>query len=141
MDAQHHQNIWCILYQLILPLSMVSIPSCCHCPTSILQLYFTTKDLTIYFIKKISETSGPDGGIGIFLTSSHNHKKDNHLSKNKKQPELPENQTAWKSDNQGFKEETFIQTGRAGREDTVWCSEGQVVAVRQQWQWGGGGSS
>ena len=34
--------------------------------------------------------------------------------KNKKQPELPENQTVWKSDNQEDKEETFIQTGRRG---------------------------
>ena len=25
---------------------------------------------------------------------------------------MPENQTVWKSDNQGFKEVTFIQTGR-----------------------------
>ena len=29
-----------------------------------------------------------------------------------KQPELPENLAVWKSNNQGFKEETFIQTGR-----------------------------
>ena len=36
--------------------------------------------------------------------------------KNKKQPELTENQTAWKSDKQGDKEETFIQTGRRGRD-------------------------
>ena len=28
--------------------------------------------------------------------------------KNKKQPELTENQTVWKSNNQGVKEETFI---------------------------------
>ena len=34
--------------------------------------------------------------------------------KNKKQPELTGNQTLWKSDNQGDKEETFIQTGRRG---------------------------
>ena len=34
--------------------------------------------------------------------------------KNKKQPGLTENQTVWKSDNQGDKEETFIQTGRRG---------------------------
>ena len=40
----------------------------------------------------------------------HNQKKDNKL-KNKKQPELPENQTVWKSDNQVVKE-TFIQTDR-----------------------------
>ena len=32
--------------------------------------------------------------------------------KNEKQPELTENQTAQKSDDQGDKEETFIQTGR-----------------------------
>ena len=34
--------------------------------------------------------------------------------KNKKQPELTENQTTQKSDNQGDKEETFIQTDRRG---------------------------
>ena len=43
------------------------------------------------------------------LLPSHNQKKDNKF-KNKKQPELPKNQPAWKSDNQGVKEETFIQT-------------------------------
>ena len=32
--------------------------------------------------------------------------------KNKKQPELTENQIIWKSDNQRNKEETFIQTSR-----------------------------
>ena len=40
-------------------------------------------------------------------------KKDNKFN-NKKQPELPENQTVWKSDNQGVKEETFIQTDKRG---------------------------
>ena len=39
--------------------------------------------------------------------------KDNKF-KNKKQPELIENQTAYKSDNQGVKKETFVQTGRRG---------------------------
>ena len=34
--------------------------------------------------------------------------------KNKRQPELTENQTVWKSYSQGDKEETFIQTGRRG---------------------------
>ena len=29
---------------------------------------------------------------------------------------MPENQTVWKSNNQGIKEETFIQTGRKGRD-------------------------
>ena len=34
--------------------------------------------------------------------------------KNKKQPELTENRTTQKSDDQGDKEETFIQTSRRG---------------------------
>ena len=34
--------------------------------------------------------------------------------KNKKQPELTENWTVWKSDNQRDTEETFTQTGRRG---------------------------
>ena len=36
--------------------------------------------------------------------------------KTKKQPELTEYPTVWKSDNQGVKEKTFIQTGRRGRD-------------------------
>ena len=43
-------------------------------------------------------------------------KEGHNKFKNKKHPELTENQTVWKSDNQGFKEETFIQIGRRGRE-------------------------
>ena len=38
----------------------------------------------------------------------HNQKKDNNKFKNKKQPQLPENRTVWKSDNQGVEEETII---------------------------------
>ena len=34
--------------------------------------------------------------------------------KNKKQPELTENRTVWKSNNQGVKEESLTQTGRRG---------------------------
>ena len=34
----------------------------------------------------------------------------------KKNPELTENQIVWKSNNQGVKEETFIQTSRRGRD-------------------------
>ena len=44
----------------------------------------------------------------------HNLKKGNNKFKSKKQPELTENQTVWMSDNQGVKEETFIQTGQRG---------------------------
>ena len=43
----------------------------------------------------------------------HNQKKDNSQFKNKNQSELPENQTAWNSNNQGDKV-TFIHTGRRG---------------------------
>ena len=50
----------------------------------------------------------------MYFTSLHNQKKDNNQFKKQKQPELPESQTVWKSDNQGIKEETFIQTGRRG---------------------------
>ena len=39
---------------------------------------------------------------------------DNNKFKNKRQAELTENRTLWKSDNQGVKEETFIQMGRRG---------------------------
>ena len=49
--------------------------------------------------------------------------------KNKKQPELTENQTVWKSDNQGDKEETFILTGRRG-------GDGQPGT--EDWRQGGG---
>ena len=45
----------------------------------------------------------------------HNQKKNNNQFKNNKQPEVPENQTACNSDNQGVKE-TFTQTGRRGRD-------------------------
>ena len=46
------------------------------------------------------------------FASLNNQKKDNNKFKNKNLPELPESQTAWKSNNQGVKEETLIQTGR-----------------------------
>ena len=40
--------------------------------------------------------------------------KEGQQFKNKKQPELTENRTVWKSDNQGDKEDTFNQTSRRG---------------------------
>ena len=49
----------------------------------------------------------------MHFASLHNI-KDNNKFKNRKQPELPENRTVWKSDNQEVKEETFIQTSRKG---------------------------
>ena len=41
-------------------------------------------------------------------------KKDTNQFKNKNQPELPDNQTVRKSNNQAVKEEIFIQTCRKG---------------------------
>ena len=63
-------------------------------------------------MKNISRPSGQGGGIGryVLLPRPPKTKTTTNL-KNKKQSELPENQSVWKSDNQGFKEETFIQTG------------------------------
>ena len=46
--------------------------------------------------------------------------------KNKKQPELTENRTVWKSDNQGDKEETFIQTGRRGGDGQLGRQDSQL---------------
>ena len=58
--------------------------------------------------------------------------------KNKKQPELAENRTVWKSDNQGDKEETFIQTSRRGREDLRqgcgWWSGWSLICVQINWE-------
>ena len=50
----------------------------------------------------------------IHFASSHNQKKEWQQILKKKQPELPENQAVWKTNIQGVKEETFIQTGRRG---------------------------
>ena len=60
--------------------------------------------------------------------SSHNQ-KDNNEFKHKNQPELTENRTVWKSDNQGVKEETLTQTGRGG-------GDGQLGG-EASWQGGG----
>ena len=50
----------------------------------------------------------------IHCASSYDQKKGNNKFENKKQPQLTENLTVWKSDNQGVKEETSIQPGRRG---------------------------
>ena len=67
-----------------------------------------------------------------------------------KTPELAENQTVWKSNNQGDKEDTFIQTCRRGRDGQpggedlwqdggwwtqqggrLWSGEGKAAAGQQ----------
>ena len=62
----------------------------------------------------------------------HNQKKDNKF-KNKKQPDLTENKTVWKSDNQEVKEETFNQTCRKRRD-----SQPSGEDAQQSGGWGTG---
>ena len=83
----------------------------------------------------------------IHCASSHNQKKDNNKFKNNKQLDLTENQTIWKSNNQGVKEETFTQTGgrggdgQLGREDSWqgsgWRTRGSHICMwiprRNKW--------
>ena len=59
--------------------------------------------------------------------------KDNNQYKNNKHPELPENRTGWKSDNQGVKEETprrveGAESGSWGGED-VWQGSSRRTRV------------
>ena len=44
------------------------------------------------------------------FASSHNQKEDNNQSKINKQPEMPENETACNSNNQGIKKQSTIPT-------------------------------
>ena len=50
---------------------------------------------------------------------------------------MPGNQIIWKSDNQGVKEETFIQTGRKGEDGQTGGEESQQGS---NWRTGLGGS-
>ena len=64
-------------------------------------------------------TPRQDGGIGRHTVPPHTTKRRTTTNlKIEKQPELTENQTVCKSDNQGDKEETLTRTGRRGGEDT-----------------------
>ena len=59
----------------------------------------------------------PDGGIGRHtLPPCATTQRITTISPKKQQPELSENQAVWKSDNQGFKEATFILKGAFYRE-------------------------
>ena len=62
-------------------------------------------------------TSGQDGGVSRYTMPHCTTKRRTTINlKTKKQPQLPENRTVWKCDNQGVKQETFIKTGRRGRD-------------------------
>ena len=69
--------------------------------------------------------------------ASSNNQKNNNKFKNKNQPELPENQTVWKSHNQGDKEETFIQTGRRGRDGQPRWRARRQLEDRARWRLAG----
>ena len=64
--------------------------------------------------------------ILCFLTQP---KEGQQQFKSKKQPELTENLTARKSNNQGDKKETFIQTSRRGGEDSLCCGRTKTGGV------------
>ena len=82
---------------------------------------------------KERETSSQDGCVGRYTVPPRTTKTRSTTNlKTKTQRELTENQTEWKSDNQGIKEETFIQTCR--RSETGSQAErthGKAVASRQ----------
>ena len=79
-------------------------------PPSVGRLWKTQEEFRFSALPGNLETieeipsSGQDGGIHRNSTSLNNQKEDNSQSKISKQPEVPENQTAWNSDNQGVKE-------------------------------------
>ena len=57
------------------------------------------------------------------FTSLHNQKEDNNQAEINKQPKVPENQTAWNSNNKGIKEK-INQNNQTGKEaDGVGKSE------------------
>ena len=103
------------------------------------KTYYCKILLLKILIKIFQQTSGQDGGIGRNTVPPRTTKRRTTTNL-KKQPELPENQTAWKSDNQGVKEETIIQTSRRGGDrQPGW----RGLAARQQLddQGGQGGGS
>ena len=58
-------------------------------------------------------TSSQDGGVGRHTVPPRTTKRTTTNLK-KKHPEPTENRTVWKSNNQGVKEKTLIQTSRRG---------------------------
>ena len=70
------------------------------------------------------------------FASLQNQKKNNNKFKTKKL-EVSENQTVWKSNNQGIKEETFIRTGRRGGDGQLHGGDWWQSGGWRTWQGGG----
>ena len=76
-------------------------------------------------------TYSQEGGIGKHASPPCTTiTKNIAILQNKCHPELSENQAVWKSDNQGFKEATFIQMGRRGG---VVEMGGEAVRAAAKW--------
>ena len=73
-------------------------------------------------------------GIGRYTVPPHTAKRTTTNLKTKNNQNCQKNQTLWKSDNQGIKEEKFIQTGRRDGDGqrghmARWQLEDQVVPL------------
>ena len=91
----------------------------------LLLLWLELLLLLLFWEVMYSETSSQDGGISKHTLPPHTTtEKITTRPQNKYHPAPSENRAVWKSNHQGFKEATFIQMGRRGREAwRQWCGE------------------
>ena len=88
-------------------------------------------------------TSGQDGGVGRYTLPPCTTKQRTatHL-KTKNNQNWQKIELVWKSNNQGVKEEPFIQTGRRGGDGQPgWRGHEARLQLEDQGRWGGGWSS
>ena len=98
------------------------------------RFYTHTHKVPVNLLKKIKDTrnraSSQGGGIGRYTVPPCTTRRRTTTNlKSKKQPELPENRTVWKSNNQGVKEETLIQNGRRDGDEQL----GQIACMARWW--------
>ena len=74
------------------------------------------KSTTDFWSRSQLRTSSQDGGIGRHTVPPRTTKRKTTNLKTKTNQNCQKNRTVWKSNNQGVKEETFIQTSRRGRD-------------------------
>ena len=103
----------------LLPLSFFLLPSsfqkCMYIKIWILVFFSLPCGLTVNETLAKIESSSQDGGVGRNPSLPRTTKRGRTTNLKSKQPEAPENQTAWNSDNQGIKEKINQnnQTGSA----------------------------